>query len=417
MISHDTFKLLQHATSKNPIKLFTDDKLTELEFDAIPDPVRNFLNNYLREKIDTLNIDKKSIRVSVNEAPATYAKQVCKHDDISKLLAGDAGLGLSYFKGLNAGLESTAKFFTLVGPAIEKSAFKDQKHLKEALTKYQSWFIDEFAPKKVKEVENYSTWRIRLPMKVIKATQFSKMASMVEELDIYGNIIKDLLLFLDPKTSAEIINNNQRLYLHRDYDPVQFGQLKYVPLQHTATKITKLFSDYFKPYKSGAQAIQDFKQPLVGIGNLGVSLIKIIKSPFTLAPKLAADGLFTFLRGLVEIGTTPLAWVIKPITRGLASLIAGQPKIEDAVSMQKLSKLGQEALAHPDTDKSESKQKFELIAIVDDLHRKFNKSQKRGEESNIVLKEQEAYSAIRSHPFSPKRLNRYFSLFSTEAVK
>ncbi len=47
------------------------------------------------------------MRISSNEAPATYAKEpVYFYQGVPVQLCGDAALGLSYFKGLNAGIES-----------------------------------------------------------------------------------------------------------------------------------------------------------------------------------------------------------------------------------------------------------------------------------------------------------------------
>jgi len=89
---------------------------------------------------------------------------------------------------------------------------------------------------------------------------------------------------------------------------VTFAQLDYVPLHHTAKKIAKIFVDYFKPYKSNTQLAQDFRQPLVGMASLFIGLGKTLFGIFTLKPGYLGDGVFSMLRGVIELSTTPLKY-------------------------------------------------------------------------------------------------------------
>jgi hypothetical protein len=159
MISKEDFLALQSATSKDPIKPFSAEK--QKDNPSLPRHLEAFIYKYLADKIkDTQDanqlLDKTSIRISVNEAPATHAKQVVnQHGKARVVLKGDAALGLSYFKGLNAGLEASARFLSTMSSSIQDS-FKNKEKMDKSLHEYQNWFLKDFSPKKVKEVDNYS---------------------------------------------------------------------------------------------------------------------------------------------------------------------------------------------------------------------------------------------------------------------
>ena len=226
--------------------------------------------------------------------------------------------------------------------------------------------------------------------------------------DYFNHFIKDPLTEgLDKKWAA---------YPHRAYDLVKLGQFEYVSLRHTAKKITKIFIDYFKPYKSVHQLIQDYKQPLVGINNLFVGLLKIIAGLFTFNFPRLGDGLFSASRGIIELVTTPLTWLIKPLTRGLATLIHGEfKKIEDNKGMEKLAQYGQEYLKNINVDIPSNWASYELLAVCNDLHRKFVKSLERGQQTELAMEEFVIYSEIRSdYKLVPEKLIQYFSLFSSK---
>lgn len=431
MISREAFLKLENATSKNPIKPYADAKgdndskteaksVSDYKLHEIPDDVRGFVNDYLMHKVRLLGedkIDSNLIRISVNEAPATYAKQpVYMYRDIPIILVGDAGLGLSYFKGLNAGIEAAAKLFTLLFRIIKNNQLASKEIVQKNLNEYAEWFLNDFAPKKVKEVERYSTWQIRSVMKIMETAMVSSQSSMGEHLLDDDHILDSYFKLMANNPLADnLLKTN--LYPHRAYDPVKPGQLAYVPIMHTLTKIGKLFHDYIKPYKSGHQLRQDFKQPLIGVINLLRGVGKILGGIFTLNIKLFGDGIFNVVRGCLEIATTPLAWIVKPMTRGIATLISGYPQIENNSGMKRVAKQGLNLLQQANSESKDSlkpEEKYKLLAISSDLHRKFHKSLSRGQRSNVALEEQRVFSELKSsiETVNAKNIIQYFSLFA-----
>lgn len=435
MISREAFLRLKKATSKNPLKPYADMKgdndskneansVSDCKLRDIPDDIRGFVNDYLMHKVkfsgeDT--IDSHSVRISVNEAPAVYAKQpVYMHHDVPMTLVGDAGLALSYFKGLNAGIEAAAKFFTLLSHVIKNNQLVNKEIVQKNLDKYAEWFLNDFAPKKLKEVESYSTWQIRSVMRVMETVNASSRFSMGEYFVGDDDILKNYFtLMASNPPSGNFLKKN--LYPHRAYDPIKPGQLAYVPIMHTLTKMGKLFHDYIKPYKSGYQLRQDFKQPLVGAINLLRGIAKMLGGIFTLNIKLFGDGVLTAIRGSLEIATTPLAWIVKPLTRGIATLITNHPKVENNSGMKRVAKQGLSLVQQITSESSDSlkpEEKYRLFAISNDLHRKFHKSLSRRQHSNIGLEEQRVFAKLQSNAatateaMNSENLIQYFSLFA-----
>ncbi|WP_115707244.1 FAD-dependent oxidoreductase [Legionella sainthelensi] len=420
MISKEDFIALQKATSKNPIKPFSTSAPTPPDTPKLPSHLQSFITSYLQYKVqDTSNIgqiiDNESIRISVNEAPATHAKQVVNTQGNARVvLEGDSALGLSYFKGLNAGLQASARFLATMSSSI-KNSFRNTDTMDELLHKYQTWFLKDFTPRKVKEVGNYSFWRVRSFMNAMRAVRFIKRASVADYDDDLEPAIKDYFQHFTRDPFAKAVNPKWHPFPHREYPLIKFGQLSYVPLNHTAKKIGKIFIDYFKAYKSGHQIGQDFKQPLVGIGNFFTGLIKTGTGIFTLNHWSLIDGLFNMVRGVIELATTPLTWFIKPITRGLATLIhGGFKKIEENEGMRHLAQYGQAYLAHKkDDDLVLDKTIYELLAVCNDMHRKFDKSVSQGQKTDLEIEEYSRYAAIRSdNTLNRQKLVQYFSLFT-----
>lgn len=424
IISKEDFLALSKATSKNPLKPFATSEKPE-ENVVIPQHLKSFLMAYIQQKIaDTTDagqqLDKESIRISVNELPATHAKKVVnKRGKAHVVLEGDAALGLSYFKGLNAGLEASARFLTTLSPAI-KNSFKDKELLNKQLDHYQSWFLNDFSPKKVKEVGQYSFWKIKSFMKTMQAIRDLKNTSMADIDEDLNPAIVDYFKYYTKDPLDRNSNQRWRPFPHREYDLVKFGQFDYVPLKHTAKKIVKIFVDYFKPYKSNTQLKQDFKQPFVGIANLFVGLGKSTVGLFTLNFWLIADGLFIMLRGVIELVTTPLTWFLKPVTRGIVTLIhRGYKKIEENSGIQDLAQYGHNYLAKTEKSELESDQTiYELLSVCNDIHRKFDKSVTRGQATELEVEEFRSYAEIRSdNVVDPQKLSHYFSLFAPKKEK
>ncbi|KTD23247.1 hypothetical protein [Legionella londiniensis] len=170
MISKEHYQILEKfAKSGNPVKPFSG--TDEERMAQVPEILMQQLKGYLGLRLrhftgedDIVALDKATI--SVNEAPATFAKEVYKKvNDRRVLLLGDAGLGLSYFKGINAGFEASAKAF----PHLLKDAKESDTGLKD---EYKDWFENTYAPQKVNEVRDYSVFRIGLLVRFFKTLQF-----------------------------------------------------------------------------------------------------------------------------------------------------------------------------------------------------------------------------------------------------
>ncbi|HRD68504.1 MAG TPA: hypothetical protein PK657_00010 [Legionella sp.] len=409
MISRKDYLSLQNATSKNPIMPYESKNRNDI---TMPQQLWAFLSEYLSHKIvDTTSIsqeiDLSSVRISVNEAPATHAKNIVSvRNDARVVLKGDAALGLSYFKGLNAGLEATAKFLTIMASPI-KDSFKNKHAMDKKLDEYQSWFLKDFSPKKIREVGKYSFWQIRSFMNAMNVVKGALNASYPDEHYEGRSVIDDYFNHYTHDYLNEKVNSSWRPFPHRKYDLVTFAQLDYVPLHHTAKKIAKIFVDYFKPYKSNTQLAQDFRQPLVGMASLFIGLGKTLFGIFTLKPRYLGDGLFSMLRGVIELSTTPLTWLLKPITRGISTLIhGGYKKIEENTGIRDLAKYGQ--------TNRDSSNAYELLAVCNDIHRKFEKAISRGEKTEVGIEEHSQYSNIRADSkLDRQKVQDYFSLFAT----
>lgn len=419
MIDKRAFDALQNATSKDPLLPFAPEKKNGMTMTEVPQQYQQFVNRYLTEKIKSageksFELNRDSIRISVNEAPATHAEQVkYTFKGIPVLLVGDAGLGLSYFKGLNAGIESTAQLFTSVADAVRDALNIDK--MQQGLQQYQNWFTS-FAAKKIQEVKSYSTWRIRAAMRVIKVVQGFKNASMVEDEADLNPVLTDYFNLVDGLKQGE--QAAFRLYPHRSYDPVKLGQYSHVPVIHSLKKIWKLFEDYKNPYKGWYQVRQDFAQPLVGIVNAFSGSVKIIGAVFTLNGKRLADGLFTLTRGVLELATTPWAWTVKPLFRGLVSVFSPPVLIEKGSCMQTLASLGHKKLdAHDFDDDFIPTELYAVKAVCNDLHRKFQKADRRDQRSLNKEEEKKRWDAMeKSGPYvSSESARQYFSLFRPAA--
>ena len=417
MISHEDYLQLKAATSKNPLRPFSNNPSAV----QLPEKLNSFLTLYLQKRLSFITkqyaTDPSSIRISVNETPATHAKKVkTTRENAFVLLVGDAALGLSYFKGLNAGIEASAQFFNFMAPTI-RQGFQDSAVWNHALLKYEAWFLKDFAPKKVNEVANYSFWQIRSLMRVTKSIGAMFNSSQIDFDEDFAPAIQDYFDHYSHNILQQNITNEWNPYPHRPYPPIPFAQFSYVPLTHTGKKILKLFSDYVKPYKCKEQMLQDFKQPLVGLGHLIVGLGKLLTSMYRLQGSLCLDGICSIIRGLIELVTTPLAWLVKPLFRGLATYLHGGYKtIEENTHLQALAQQGQDYLSHTQAcDLQKPETIVYILAICNDLHRKFVKQQTRGQSTQIALEECTQYVCIRSNPeLNVQNLRQYFSLFAAK---
>ena len=103
--------------------------------------------------------------------------------------------------------------------------------------------------------------------------------------------------------------------------------------------------------------------------------------------------------------------------RGLRASAFGLPwrTAEENKGVQKLAHYGQEFLAEEADAPTSSYSKFRLLAVCNDLHRKFDKSLARGQKTALELEEYARYSEIRSDTvLDPQKVKHYFSLFAPE---
>ncbi len=403
--------------ARNPIKPFSG-----LERREIPLHLLAFIDSYIYErlKVSGNKIAADSIRVSVNELPASKVLKtntLYKNEDFECFVSlnGDSALGLSYFKGLNAGLEASAQFLQLIKKSI-KQGLIDKEMLAESLRDYQLWFSD-FADKKVAEVQQYSSYKIRSSMQIIKKVQFTKFMSAYKPdvdkkplIDAYYHLLRRA----NPDDAVEF-----KPFPHRDYEPdIQLGQFDYTPINYTLKKIGKLFIDFGRPYKGSYQLIDDLKQPLTGVINLLMGGVKILTGVMTLNLNSFSDGLFRVARGTIELAMTPFTYFLKPITRGLITVLSAPKLLEDNEGIKKLLNMGESILEGEDDYGVLSFDKMhKILGICNDLHRKFTKSVVRGQDTNICVATEKHYiKQMTSQPDEEQlkaKVRKYFTLFQT----
>lgn len=409
------------ATAADPIELFGRKKNAHL----LPNDLKKFITGYIAERIKLLDptsgqgIDNDSIKISVNELPALRVQDThTLFNDTDISLNGDSALGLSYFKGLNAGLEALAKYFVTLKPAIQQG-LTHKSLLYRSLAQYQEWF-SSYADKKVAEVKEYSVLKVRSFRKVVKAYQGIKFGFSQMEYDVDQEpLVDSYYKLLTNASSREKVELD--FYPHRSYDPnIKLGQFDYVPIRYSLKKIGKLFFDFFKPYKGDYQFVQDFKQPFVGIVNVSSGLAKLFTGFFTLDIYRFGDGLVSLLRGVIELASTPLAWFIKPIMRFSITIFTGLPKVEENQGMIDLVAHGEELLIDQEDDDFSFNKMQKILGICNDLHRKFSKQVMREQETDIDPGAEEKLIGeitAQSTPLKLQKVKDYFTLFSGEFSK
>ena len=97
----------------------------------------------------------------------------------------------------------------------------------------------------------------------------------------------------------------------------------------------------------------------------------------------------------------------------------GFPKIEQNPGMRKLAQQAKKDLLSRDEEQLRSKQTmYELLAYCNDIHRKFDKSFKRGQCTKLAHEEQGLYFEIRADKeLNHDKLIQYFSLFAPSIPK
>ena len=397
MISREAFLGMKAATSKNPYYPFSEMKNTHREF-SLPEKVNDFIKDYVTFRLKCYGhnseVDLSNLTVSVNEAPATRAtKVVDRFNGRQVLLVGDAALGLSYFKGLNAGVESCAVLM---------------RHIKannDLQTDYQRWF-DAFATRKIQEVANYSRWVIGSGESVFKiANQYFSKLTLLKNGD--SETWLDLYSF----NQQMGVKNFNGVYSHREYMPVHDFYVKPDNAKRSLRAISKHLVDNFKPYKSVRHFLKDLIQPLMGVYYSILSgLLKLVfgffvkgllyslfslnlffkpKESFIEMRAWLLDGFSKILLGLYLIVTT-LFLPVRLVTRALSTLINGVVLIENNRKLNEYLLKCNELLTK-ETDQKETI--TQLFSFCVDIHRKFAKAVSRGQRTNIdVLQEDILYN-------------------------
>jgi hypothetical protein len=444
MINKEDFDALTpYAQSKDPIKPFDD---AETRLDHVPAGIMGKVKGYLGLRLahytkhnSGQQINLSDVRISVNEAPATRAKSVLKYQEVNGrkvcvMLAGDAALGLSYFKGVDAALENMSKALVALNTDNEEVR-------KEKLDKYATWFDQDLAPRKVKEVENYSKY----------------IARLTENLFSFLNWVlgRDFLLnttqaerFADlyhvSQREAQINNTNPQVlqspYLHRrNYFYAVLSNTP-VPLSEYGNDISDHFKKFFTVYKSNQYLYRDLLQPFTALKHILVGAAKLILSPivtiiytplnlaafflivqlnlakmseFKMRWQQTKDSFTTSLArmvdGIGEIGlgltlaVTSILLPIKVITNIVLTKTSEPRKIETNPGMLRLLK---------EAEKMETNELSinQMHALLIDVHRKFLKSVKKSQKTEVSLEEENlAYKACKLN--APESYRNYFRLF------
>jgi hypothetical protein len=238
---------------------------------------------------------------------------------------------------------------------------------------------------------------------------------------------------------------------HRDRNPTIPKQIL-GGLQPLAD-ILKDVVDTFKPYKSSYHVKRDLLQPIRALGNIVKGIILITAAPLFFIGDMVRymfisgslrnfginmiinssrtaswllEGVFSILRGAGQLATTPLTWALRMPLRGIISAIKGMPKIEDNPSLQSCLQKGETI----PSEHSGACAALPTADVINELHRKFNKSLSRGQRTDISsFKEETAYRQAmdhfrivncqgvdrdRSSFLSQENISKYFSLFKNK---
>ena len=154
-----------------------------------------------------MDVDTDSIKLSVNRSPSSVAKEIYKDSEVPTVLIGDAALGLSYFKGLNAGIEQACQLSKTINLTDDNS-----QSLTKSLVEYNVWF-KSFSEKKLIEMNQYYQLKINKPTILLK---------WVNRL-LYGNNDNSILKNHYTFELKSLLENKSHKFLHRDYQPVLLG--------------------------------------------------------------------------------------------------------------------------------------------------------------------------------------------------
>ncbi len=443
MITKEQFQLLENlAKSGKPIFPFRGN---DPKSAVIPEILMQRIKGYLGLRLRHFTKEDELVRldeatISVNEAPATYAKRVYKRGkspgspDI--VVVGDAAMGLSYFKGINAAFEASAKLLAnLAKPYTERQ---------QGLQEYQQWFENKYVPKKVKEVAFFSHFIIGATVTVfkslkfiIRSDKFMRADEAERAVDLYRGHLAHVLNSRQKDTLQPPQWNNAYAHNKRPLNNV----LTLLPIAHSKRlkNIGKNATDFIKPYKTSFHFLRDLLTPLRAIYYIVSGLRQMILGFFIETTKGAIasaasiehsfqknskievkhvvsdfyirekEGLLTLVFG-ITLAFSTLVMPIKLLTRAMSTLFNNKLNlIENNEGIQRL-------IQQSDTtdlyDDNLSIAKLSSLSV--DIHRKYSKSLERGQKSSIEQEtEKQLFIECVNQP-GLENYRQYFSLFKLD---
>lgn len=136
-IDQATFEQISHVNFRKPVKLFSDDVEQQLP----PELLRDIKTQLGFRLAAGENILVDSVRLTATELPQQRCKKtVVFKDNRYYVLTGDAALALSFFKGMNAGLQLATQLSKSIADDWDKILQRDN----DALNNYSDYY-DRFA--------------------------------------------------------------------------------------------------------------------------------------------------------------------------------------------------------------------------------------------------------------------------------
>jgi len=327
-------------------------------------------------------------------------------------LVGDAQLGLSYFKGLNAAIEALTELMGLM--KTDPSTYIEE---------YEKWFR-EFSLKKIQEVTDFSKYKVKFLKRVVESVeQLIKMS---------GGQVTEYMAEFENRTRAFAQRHNiSFLNAHLDrIIPFQHDQLGVpdTPIR-SVLKIKKLLVDFAKPYKTFWHVRKDLFLPFSAVRNIlagtnklivgfllkGV-IYKILSGIFFKTPMQSfkeqsnwlLDGIARLMQGVFELACV-MALPLRLITRAIATHVYNQPRIESNAQFVKYVELVSEELKKSELSEQEL---LTLYSTCLDLHRKYKKALVKKQQKTSLDKdrEQEYWDQINEAPTQElvkEAINRY----------
>lgn len=449
VIDRNHYEELEAFNSKNAIKIFGDNKNAASIPPVILKQIKGYLGLRLREFTPPGQmIDLTKATVNVHKTPAVVRKNVYKRIDEQTgkarniVLVGDAALGLSFFKGLNSGIEASAELLTMIFANPDKDKEKSENALSNNLNQYNHWFIDKYKPQKLKENQKINkSIRFKKNMlgflkNILGAGFFLRRSQAEQSIDLYLSYISTLER--DEKDRLLSPDNNWTPYPHRKYKDKSVFHFSLQPreMSYFLTKNLKNFKNSISPYKTFYDVLKDFKMPFRAAYHLSVGTLQtffsfpigIIKSAFSLllpstkmtrlekmkrdlsvAAHHQVEGLSRVLYGL-SLALTSIAMPVRILSRGLTTIVSLFKKdallIEKDSSITSLVRKANEVSAEKEDPSSTAK----IFALCTDIHRKYDKYHVR-EHKTLIPKQDEEALFKKCLSFEPPAFDKYLSLF------